>query len=129
MPNPRPLICDTRNFSPNQTAAMTALKMGTLEFINEVKPALKVNEAYESSTKEIADPITPLTSNSHQYFFAISRASFLRKTGARNTPAKVIRNATKGTGPKSGAEIRMKRKEAPHRPASTKRINKSPIRM
>jgi len=45
MPNPRPIICDTRNFSPNQTAAMTALKMGTLEFINEVKPALKVNEA------------------------------------------------------------------------------------
>ena len=129
MPNPRPIICDTCNFSPNQTAAITALKMGTLEFINEVKPALNVKEAYESSTKEIADPITPLTSNCHQYFFAISRDSFLRKTGARNTPAKVIRNATKGTGPKSGAEIRMKRKEAPQRPASTKRINKSPIRI
>ena len=129
MPNPKPIICDTRKFSPNQTAAITALKMGTLEFINEVKPALNVNEAYESSTKEIADPITPLTSNCHQYFFAISRASFPRKTGDRNTPAKVIRNATKGTGPKSGAEIRMKRKEAPHRLASTKRINKSPIRI
>jgi hypothetical protein len=45
---------------------MRALKTGTLEFMSEVKPALRVRLAHERRIKEIAEPTTPLTSSCHQ---------------------------------------------------------------
>ena len=107
---------------------MIALKIGTLEFINEVNPALKVSVAYENKMNASDVPTTPLTSKGHQCCLAISRASFRKNTGDKNKPAKVIRSATKGTVQNPGAEIRMNKNDAPHRPARSNRINKSPIR-
>jgi hypothetical protein len=107
---------------------MIALKIGTLEFINEVNPALKVSEAYDNNMNATDVPTTPLTSKGHQYCRAISLACFRKNTGDKNKPANVIRNATKGTGPNPGAEIRMNKNDAPHRPARNKRIKISPIR-
>ena len=117
-----------RSRSCNQTAAMRALKMGTLEFMSEVKPALKVRLAHERRMKEIDEPMRPLTRSCHQWALKRVRASLRRKTGVRARPATVMRKATSGTGPKAGAEMRMKRKEAPQIAARDRRMRTSAMR-
>ena len=51
----------------------------------------------------------------------------VKKIGARASPATVMRKAMSGTGPKSGVEIRMKRKEEPQIAARKRRLSKSAI--
>jgi hypothetical protein len=74
------------------------------------------------------EPTTPLTRSCHQWVLKRVRASLRKKTGVRASPATVMRKATSGTGPKSGLEIRMKRKEAPQIAARKRRMRTSAMR-